>query len=599
LLAEEKEAELRSDVKNGAEILVDALAKHGVDTIFGFPGDTSIAFYDVLARRVDVRHVLARDERHAGFMADAYTRTTRRLGVCEASSGAGAVYLASGLAEAFASSVPLLAISTDNNRRSFGTSPISEVDQESLYAACTKWRGVATACEEIPELVARAIGIAVEGRPGPVALIFPEDVLEARASTGAHAETDRNTVSDVARRAPVQAVVPGERLAAPEAASREAASLIEDARSPVIVAGGGAHLSDAGAALRDLVDHAAMPIGTSIHGKGIVDEGHPLALGVVGGNGARDYANEWVRQADLVMFVGTRANATDTLGFTAPPREGTRIVHIDTDPDRAGHNYPGSLPLVGDARTIVSALRSALPAASAERRADRQAALARLRAEWAVQVGGTSQALGQGVLSPREVVSALHEAFDDGPRAWVAADAGTPTPYLACFWESRGDWGRVVIPRGHGPMGYAIPAAIGIAVAHPGDRVLCLTTENSLAMAVAEWETARRLRLPVTFVVLDNTALAWIKMIQHLYAGGRYFAVDPGPIDPVHLAAGMGLPAVRTESIEQFAACAKRAAASDSPTVIHVRVPEHTQLVPPVPVWQNALSGRTTGRPIH
>jgi acetolactate synthase-1/2/3 large subunit len=576
-------------MKNGAELLVDALVGHGVDTIFGFPGDTSIAFYDVLGRRTgDIRHVLARDERHAGFMADAYTRTTRRLGVCEASSGAGAVYLASGLAESFASSIPLLAITTDNNRRSQGTAPISEMDQEQLFAACTKWCRSAARTADIPALVEEAIATTTQGRPGPVVLIFPEDVLEG-AEEPPPTSRSTGTAGTTA--------VPGRRPTAPADAVRQAAGRLAEAERPVIVAGGGAHLSGAGAELLRLAEHAAVPVATSIHGKGILDEAHPLALGVVGSNGARDYANTWVADSDLVLFVGTRANATDTLSFTAPAREQAMILHIETDTGRAGRNYPGSIPLVGDARTVLEQLRAQVLGAAESVRTARADRLAAARREWAEQDEQNPVTPSAGVLSPREIVRTLCDAF--GRDTWIAADAGTPTPYLSCYWESAGDGWRVVIPRGHGPMGFAVPASIGIAVAHPGERVLCLTTENSLAMAVGEWETAKRLNLPVTYVVLDNTSMAWIKMIQHLYAGRRYFAVDPGPIDPVLLGRGMGIDGARAHTLDEFAALAKQAADAGGPSLIHAVVPEHMDAPPPVPVWQAALSEKSPTRPIH
>ena len=519
-------------------------------------------------------------------MADAYTRTTRRLGACEASSGAGAVYLASGLAEAFASSIPLLAITTDNNRRSRGTAAISEVDQEQLFTSCTKWRRSATRAADIPLLVEEAVTVASRGRPGPVLLILPEDILE-----------DRATKDDANGAAVSRTVLPGHRpLAAPDAVSRAAAQL-SSAQHPVIVAGGGTHLSGAGDELTRIAEHLAMPVATTIHGKGIVDETHPLSLGVIGSNGARDYANAWVADSDCVLFVGTRANATDTLGFTVPARSGPKIIHIDTDAERAGRNYAGSIALVGDAKVTLAELRTRVPETPESARTRRAARLSAAREKWAQQDERSSSALESGVLFPREVVRALHDSF--GREAWVVADAGTPTPYLSCYWEAAGNGWRVVIPRGHGPMGFAVPASIGIAVGHPGERILCLTTENSLAMSVAEWETAKRLRLPVTYVVMDNTSMAWIKMIQHLYAGGRYFAVDPGPIDPVLLGRGMGLTGARARSIDEFAALAKIAAESDEPSLIHVRVPEHMDVPPPVPAWHAALSGQSEDRPIH
>jgi acetolactate synthase-1/2/3 large subunit len=574
-------------MRNGAELLVDALVAHGVDSVFGFPGDTSIAFYDALGRRTsEIRHILTRDERHAGFMADAHTRTTRRLGVCEASSGAGAVYLASGLAESFASSIPLLAIATDNPRRSHGTAPISEIDQERLFSACTKWCRTAQRTSDIPALVEEAVAAATEGRPGPAVLILPEDILEGAEETQAGPARTGRTDN-----------VPSRRPVADEDSVREAARQLAEAERPVVVAGGGAHLSGAGAGLLRLAEHMAVPVATSIHGKGVIDEAHPLALGVVGSNGARAYSNAWVADSDLTLFVGTRANATDTLSFTSPPRGTARIVHIETDSARAGRNYPGSLALVGDAQAVLAQLCERVPRAAESVRTDKVERLAAARQEWAETDERDRPALPAGVLPPREIVRALRDAF--GRDTWITADAGTPTPYLSCYWESPGDGWRVVIPRGHGPMGFAVPASIGVAIAHPGERVLCLTTENSLAMAVGEWETATRLNLPITFVVLDNTSMAWIKMIQHLYAGRRYFAVDPGPIDPVLLGRGMGLDGARAHTLEEFAELAKQAADAEGPSLIHAAVPEHMDAPPPVPTWLTALAQESPTRPIH
>jgi acetolactate synthase-1/2/3 large subunit len=577
-------------MRNGAELLVEALVRHGIDTIFGFPGDTSVAFYDVLRWRTDdIRHVLARDERHAGYMADAYARTLRRLAVCEASSGAGAVYLASGLGESFASSIPVLAITTDNDLRSRNTAAISEIDQEQLFAAVTKWRRVVKRTADIPGLVAEAIEAATTGRPAPVALILPEDVVEGVAGSATEAAG--------AVRETITGTIPGRRDAAPVEAVTAAAAQLEAAAKPVVVAGGGVHLSGAWSQLARFATHAAVPVATTIHGKGALDEAHQLALGVIGSNGARDYASARLAESDFVLFVGTRANATDTQGFTVPPRGGPRIVHVETEAARAGRNYPGSLPLVGDAATVLDQLRSQVAAAPDEVRARRSAELAADRADWARKAEKDLPSAGPGRIQPRDVVRVLASVF--GRDTWVAADAGTPTPYLACYWEAPGDGWRVVIPRGHGPMGFAMPASIGIAVARPGRRVLCLTTENSVAMAVGEWETAARLGLPITYVVLDNTSMGWIKMIQHLYLAGRYFGVDPGPVDPVQLAGGMGVTGSRAHDLETLKVLAKTAAERDGPSVIHVAVPEHMDSPPPVAPWQAVLSGSRTARPIH
>jgi acetolactate synthase-1/2/3 large subunit len=569
---------------SGSELLVEALVRHGVDTVFGVPGDTGVVLYDVLARRTDeLRHVLARDERHAGYMADGYARTHRRLGVCEASSGAGAVYLASGLGEAFASSVPVLAITSDIHRRSRGSGAITEIDQEALFSGVTKWRRTAERAADIPTLVAEAVTAATSGRPGPVALIFPEDVLEEHADVQVTAGPS---------------VVPASRREAARYAVKSVADELAVASRPVILAGGGVHASGAWPHLLDLADHAAIPVATTIHGKGAIPEDHPLALGVAGGNGCRGYANDYLAAADLVLIVGSRANSTDTNGFTSPPRDGSvKIAQIDTDAARAGQNFPGSMPLVGDAATVLDQLRDEIPAASAESRSSRRAGIATVREDWARGAAEELPDPGAGLLQPREVIRTLHQVL--GGRTWVVADPGTPTPNLSAYWESAGDGWRVVIPRGHGPMGFSIPAAIGVAIAHPGERVLCVTTEGSLAMGVGDWETAARLKLPITYVVLDNVSMAWIKMLQHLFLDRRYFGVDPGPIDPVLLAQGMGVPGARARDLEELELLAKESIDAVGPSVIHVRIPEHMDSPPPVAPWQAVLAGQSSGRPVY
>ncbi|WP_421106014.1 thiamine pyrophosphate-binding protein [Streptomyces sp. NEAU-S77] len=568
----------------GAELLVATLVRHGVDTVFGVPGDTGVILYDVFARHTGaLRHILARDERHAGYMADGYARTHRRIGVCEASSGGGAVYLAGGLGEAYASSVPVLAITSDIHRRSRGSGAITEIDQEALFGAVTTWCRTAERAADIPALVAEAVATATGGRPGPVALIFPEDVLEEHAAA-AVPEGDP--------------VLPAARPGASEFAVVGVAADLARAERPVVFAGGGVHASGAWRELLALAEHGALPVATTIHGKGAVPEDHRLSLGVAGGNGCRGYANDYLAGADAVLIVGSRANSTDTNGYTSPPRDpGVRVAQIDTDASRAGRNFPGSVPLVGDAATVLDQLRDRLPAAPAAARAAREADIAAVRDAWARTAADELPDPGEGRLQPREVIRALHRVF--GPRAWVVADPGTPTPNLSAYWESAGEGWRVVIPRGHGPMGYAIPAAIGVAVAHPGERVLCVTTEGSLAMGVGDWETAARLALPITYVVLDNTSMGWIKMLQHLFLERRYFGVDPGPIDPVPLATGMGLPGARATTLDQLDVLVKESVGRQGPSVVHVPVPEHKDAPPPVAPWEAVLTGRSTGRPVY
>ena len=573
----------RATTKTGANLLVESLIGHGIDTAFGVPGDTGVNVYDVLAQhRGSIHHILARDERDSGYMADAYARTSRRLAVCEASSGAGAVYLASGLAESYASSIPVLVITTDIHRSSRGSGAITEIDQVKLFSAVTKWQKVAEKADEIPELIAEAVTAALTGRPGPVVLICPEDVLdEISEKEPSHGSSIISTETELPDDAGID----------------QAAELLQSAKQPVLIAGGGVHMSGAWEEVRLLAEHLGMPVATTIHGKSSFPENHALALGVTGGNGARDYALSWTTEADVVLIVGSRSNSTDTNGFTAPTRNAAKVIQIDIDGRRAGRNFPGSIGLVGDARITLRALRERTQPASSGDTQARAQQLESQRNQWIQESHGPLPELDEGTLHPREIVRTLHEVF--GAHSWVTADPGTPTPNLSAFWETDGNGWRVVIPRGHGPMGYAISAAIGIAIAHPEERVLCLTTEGSLAMGIADWETAARLQLPITFVVLDNSSYAWIRMLQHLFMDQRYFQVDPGPIDPVLLAQGMGLSANRVTELTDLEAVARQRAGSGGPSVIHITVPLHQDSPPPVAPWQRALESPDAGRPVY
>jgi acetolactate synthase-1/2/3 large subunit len=565
----------------GAEILVESLRRAGVEVVFGLSGDTGVALYDALYhRRDEVRHVMARDERNAAYMADAYARRTNRVGVVEVSSGGGTTYVVGGLGEAFASSVPVLVITSDIHSGSRGTGALTEIDQGLLFAAVTKWRATASCAEEIPRLVADALASATGGRPAPVCLIVPENVLDERA---------RATFPTMST------TVPRERPEAAEGAIRRAAEALRRAERPAIVAGSGVHLSGAWSELARLAETTGIPVATTIHGKGTLSEMSPLSLGVVGANGARDYANEYLAGADTVLFVGTRANATDTNSYTSPPREGTVVIQNDIDAERAGRNFPGSIALVGDAKATLRQLLSVLPQdEGAKRRLFDW--IEERRRTW---LGANSEPRipdGEDLLDPRDVVRAIRR--EAGGDVLLVADPGTPTPNVAAYWETVEAAREVIVPRGHGPMGYTIPAAIGAALSSPNRRIVGLTADGSFAMAIGELETAARLQLPIIYVQFSNGSMGWIKMLQHLYMGKRYFDVDLGPIDAVAVARGMGLDATRVTSSEEFSEVLRRNLLSRGPAFIDVPVPDQINLVPPVAPWREALAGKAE-RPVY
>jgi acetolactate synthase-1/2/3 large subunit len=569
----------------GADLLVECLHRHGVRVLFGVPGDTGVVLYDALYDRTrQVRHVLARDERHAVAMADAYARVANVVGAVEVSSGGGTTYAVGGLGEAYASGVPVLLISSDIHSRSRNTGALTEIDQAALFAAVTKWRHRVESADEITAVVPEALRQATSGRPAPVALIFPEDVLDEVVTTTLPAPRP-----DAVR-------VPRHRPPADPAAVGEAARLLAAAQRPAILAGSGVHLSGAYRELAALADAAGVPVATSIHGKGAIADDHPWSLGVVGNNGGRPYANDYLAEADVTLLVGVRANATDTNSYTAPPRT-SRVIGIDIDPVRAGRTYPGSLKLVGDAATVLAQLTAQLPVPGPEpvreRAGQRRARVERARRDWPAL---DPPDLAEGVLFPPEVIRVVREVV--GPDALVVADPGTPTPNVAAYWDKRTPGRSIVIPRGHGPMGYAIPAAVGIALARPGRPVVAFTADGSFAMACGELETVARLRLPVIVVQFTNHSLGWIKMLQHLYTGRRYFGVDPGTIDAVPVAQACGLSATRVRDLTTLRKLTAAHAEDLTPVYLDIEVPHMIDVVPPVSSWTAALAGDDT-RPVY
>lgn len=566
-----------------AAALVDGLVRAGIDTIFGLPGDTGIALYDALYfRTAHIRHVLARDERHAVAMADAYARITNRVGVVEVSSGGGTTYAVGGLGEAYASGVPLLIITSDISMASRGTGALTEIDQVALFKAVTKAQFVVEHAEALPGTLQTALRETVAGRPAPVVLIVPEDVLDdvlvrPPEDTGASLP-------------PIKA--PWSRPAADLGSLDDAVRRLSQASRPAALVGGGVHVSSAYAELADLATALGVGVATTIHGKGAIADTHRCALGVAGNNGGTAGVNAYLAESDVVLLVGTRANATDTDGFTAPSRD-SDVIAVDIDADRVGRNYPNSLNLIGDAATVLAQLSSKVAPVTADELEHRSKLIALARAlyrpEPIVQLD-PDMILASDVI---RTVQALCPAD-----TIVTVDPGTPTPNIANHWRVNEVGRRILIPRGHGPMGYAVPAAIGAAFAHPQSVVVSFTADGSFAMCCGELETIARYALPITIIVFTNGSLGWIKMLQHLYMGERYFHVDPGPIDAVAVARACGLAARRVATLDDLGKACSESIANRQPTLIDVRVPHVIDVVPPVPAWHRALDG-DNARPLY
>jgi acetolactate synthase-1/2/3 large subunit len=342
-------AETTSKSLTGAEAAVEMLKAHGVEILFGLCGDTSLPFYDALARLPHgMRHILARDERSAAYMADGYARVSGKVGVCEGPSGGGVTYILPGLAEANESSVPLLCINSDISVSARGRYTLTALDQGALMRPLTKWNTVLNRAEDLPRVFRAAFKQMTTGRPGAAHIALPFDVQNGRVHRP-------DVWGD-----PSFGCCPSERLAPDIDLIEHAARLLRGATKPVFICGGGVVISAAERELLTLAERLSAPVTTTISGKGAISENHPLAVGVVGSNGGTPETRSIVDQADLIIFVGCRAGSVTTERWRHPAPGTAKMIHLDVDSAVPGTNYPVDVPLVGDARRALEMLNEAL-----------------------------------------------------------------------------------------------------------------------------------------------------------------------------------------------------------------------------------------------
>ena len=568
----------------GARALVDVLIESGVEHIFGLPGDTGMAFYDALHDRRDrVTHVMTRDERSASFMADVYARASGRLGVCEGPSGGGATYIVPGVAEAHGSAIPLLCLTSDTPVNQHGRGVLTELDQESLFRPVTKWNARIGSPATVAEMTRRAVRMATAGRPGAVHLSLPSDTLEG--------ETPDESVFGI----PDFALAPALRTRPDATLVERAADAIAAAERPVIVAGGGVLTSGAWDELTRLAEALDIPVATSINGKGSVAETSRVSIGIVGGNGARDYTNATVAGSDLVIFIGTRTDSTTTHHWLIPRLFGAvTAIQIDVEPYEIGNNYRLAVPVAGDAKLALADLFEAIDNKEKIRRrnSERVDALLAERDRYWADVERQARNDSQPI-KPQRVVRAMRRLLDDD--VLIVADPGTPTPYLSAQYELRRAGRTTIIPRAHGGLGYAIPGVVGAHFAAIGKRVIGMTGDGSFGMSVGELETITRIGMPVVIIQTSNGAFGWIKELQHLYHDDRYFSVDFNPVDYAAIARGFGFAARQVVDPADVEPAIAEALADGRPYFLDIVTESQITETPPVASWTEAEARRALG----
>ena len=552
----------------GAEAMVRMLEAQGVTHLFGLCGDTTLPFYDAMARlQPEITHILTRDERHAGYMADGYARVTGKPGVCEGPSGGGATYILPGLVEANESSIPILAITTDVSTASRGRYPLTELDQQALFAPLVKFTASLDSAARLPAVVRQAFRAMTTGRPGAAQLTLPFDVQKA-AVDAAEVWADPETRVFPARRAAPD----------PEAVERMAAAL-RSAKRGVIVCGGGPLLAGGMEALAKVAEALGMPVATTVSGQGAIADTHPLALGVVGSNGGVPATRAVVEEADVVLYVGCRAGSVTTERWRVPGPS-ARILHIDADPMVLGANYPTEVAICADAKLALEALAEALGVSVSD-----NGGAMRAEKAWAEKLAafGPLAASNERPIRPEAVIAALAETL---PRdSVVVADPGTPCPYVSAHlrWPEAGR--HFITNRAHGALGYSLAAAMGAQVGRPSAKVLSLMGDGSFAFCAGEFETIMRYKLPIISVVFSNAVFGWIKAGQNSGFGQRFHNVDFSRTDHAAVARAYGMRAFTVEDPAELVPVFRQALALNEPVMIDILTQPLHEAAAPVSEW--------------
>ena len=544
------------------ELLAELLVRYGATHVFGQPGGQTAALYDGLATRHSrIRHALVRDERSAAYAADAFARLTGRPGVCDVTVGPGATKLTDGLVESHNASVPVVALVGELPRdwapyRAMGVAS-QGFDQLAFLSAITKAALWVPSVASLPQLLRTAFRVATSGRPGPVALIVPHDVLDADWQPN---ETDLE-VDDRYRRSPAY------RPVASQDSIEQAAALLEQARRPVIVAGGGVHASRATTELAALAERLDAVVVTSFSGKGAVDETAAHAAGVLNPLGTTA-SLELVRRADVVLWCGCKVGQNTSHNWTLPLAQ-QATIHLDADPAELGRTFRPAVALNGDARATLAALLAVLRGRGRPdwRRAARQVVEEAARQRAVEERSDAVPILPQRVM--RELAGRL------GPGDVVVSDASFAAGWIAAHLPARRAARDFLFARGQGGLGYAVPAAIGAAAARPADRIVTVSGDGGVSYALGELATHAQLGLRSVNLVLNNGSLAWLAMWQRLFFEGLRQSVDleNQRLRPSYagVAEALGCVGLRVERPEQLGDALDAALAADRPAVVDIR----------------------------
>ncbi len=539
---------------NGAELIIKTLQRHGVSIVAGIPGGASLPLYDALSQS-DLRHVLARHEQGAGFIAQGMARATGRPAVCLGTSGPGATNLLTAIADAKLDSIPLIAITAQVSRKMIGTDAFQEIDTYGLTIPITKHNFQVRSIGELLEVLPDAFRIATSGRPGPVVVDVPKDVQTETIEIDALPDTARpDRAPPIAR----------DDL-------KRAAELINAAQRPMLLIGAGIIAAEASKDLLRLMDKASIPAASTLLGLGAIPNDHPLFVGMVGMHAAR-YTNFLLEECDLLIGIGIRFDDRAT-GKAAEFCPNAKILHVDIDPSELGKIKNPSLGITADAGEF---LRTITPMIETKPSREWIGHIAMLRGRYPLMTPGASD--------PLRPYGIIRYAAEMLPRdAIVATDVGQHQMWVAQaypFSHPR----QFLTSGGLGTMGFGLPDAIGAALAMPDREVVCFSGDGSLLMNIQELATAAEENVNVKVILLNNEHLGLVRQQQQLFYGKRFHASRfRANTDFAAIAQGFDVNAIDLGRVEDPIASLADALATPGPCLINVPIDAEENVFPMVP----------------
>ena len=545
----------------GAQALITSLENEGVDLVFGVPGGAILPAYDPLLES-PIRHILARHEQGAGHMAEGYAWATGRVGVCIATSGPGATNLVTPLADALMDSVPLVAITGQVPTSSVGNDAFQEAYTTGITMPATKHNYFVTDPNDIADAIHEAFHIASTGRPGPVLVDLPKDVLNQTL-------TWKN---------PKALNMPGYKPTVDGHPRRikEAIELIAHSKRPVLYVGGGVIKANGSKELRRLAELTGAPVSTTLMGRGAFPDSHPLAMGMPGMHGTYTSITA-IQKADLLISIGVRFDdrVTGNPKFFAPH---AKVIHVDVDPAEIGKVRAADVPIVGDARRVMQQMIEAWGERDVP---DRSAWLDTIR-RWQQEYPLRYDQDVDGPIKPQFVVEELYRLT--GGDATVVAGVGQHQMWTSQFWKFDRPR-RWINSGGLGTMGFAVPAAIGAKAGMPDDLIFAIDGDGCFQMTFNELVTAAVEKIPVKIAVFNNGVHGMVTQWQRLFYGGRFSGTILGDvIDYPKLAESMGCAGFRAETPDEVGPTLEKALAiDDRPVVVEMVVDREEMVFPMVP----------------